>query len=243
MSLFTRKAEHSDVITITDVAERIPSLLKKLPHVIHGLILANDTRADKPTGFGVEFEKAVNSNPYGIALYYRDLQITYTQFNEWANRIAHYLLGQGIKKGDVIALFMENRPELLVCSLAFAKIGAIAALVNCSQTGKGLTHSVNLVSPKMIIVGDELKASIEDVRSSLSLDADKFYWFADVDTRKPNPDVKVPQGYQDLSAKIVGEPQFNPPTSHKVFHNDGLFYIYTSGTTGLPKAVVFKHGR
>lgn len=246
MRLFPRKAEHSDVITITDVAERIPNLLKKLPHVVHGLILANDTRPNKPTGFGVEFEKAVNANPYGIALYYRDLQITYTQFNEWANRIAHYLLGQGIKKGDVIALFMENRPELLVCSLAFAKIGAIAALVNCSQTGKGLTHSINLVSPKMIIVGDELKASVEDVRGTLNLGADQFFWFADCDTRKPSLDSKanpVPKGYQDLSAKIVGEPKFNPPTSHHVFHNDGLFYIYTSGTTGLPKAVVFKHGR
>ncbi len=243
MRLFTRKAAHSDVITLPDVAERVPNLLKKLPHVIHGLILSYDTRQDKAMGFGVEFEKAVRANPYGIALYYRDTQFTYTQFNEWANRIAHFLLGQGIKKGDSIAVFIENRPELLVTTLALAKIGAIAALVNCSQTAKGLTHSINLVKPKMVILGDELVGPIEDVRSSLDIPADKFYWFADTDTRKPNLLDLAPKGYINMADAIAGEPKFNPPTSNQVFHGDGLFYIYTSGTTGLPKAVVFKHGR
>lgn len=242
MSLFTRKAEHSDVITATEVAARIPNLLKKLPHVIHGLMLANDTRPTKPMGFGVEFERATRENPYGIALYYRDVQYTYTQFNEWANKIAHYLLSCGLKKGDVITILIENRPELLVTSLACAKIGAIAALVNCSLTGKSLIHSVNLVKPKMLIVGDELKSSIDDVKASLELEADQFYWFADADTRKPS-EGKVPAGYQDLGERIIDQPRFNPPCSNNVYYGDGLFYIYTSGTTGLPKAVVFKHGR
>jgi citronellyl-CoA synthetase len=245
MRLLTRKAEHSDVITVTDVAERIPKLLKKLPHMVQGLILANDTRPDKPMGFGYEFERATRENPYGIALYYRDVQYTYTQFNEWANRIAHYLLSCGIKKGDVITVLIENRPELLVTSLACAKVGAIAALVNCSQTGKSLIHSVNLVNPKMLIVGDELKASVNEVKDSLELEANQFYWFADEDTRKPRSSetAAVPAGYQDLAERIADQPRFNPPCSHHVFHGDGLFYIYTSGTTGLPKAVVFKHGR
>lgn len=244
MSLFTRKAEHSDVITATEVAARIPNLLKKLPHVIKGLMLANDTSPDKAMGFGCEFERATRENPYGIALYYKDVQYTYTQFNEWANKIAHYLLSSGIKKGDVITVLIENRPELLVTSLACAKVGAIAALVNCSLTGKSLIHSVNLVKPKMLIVGDELKASIDEVKASLELEENQFYWFADEDTRKPRgPETNVPAGYQDLGEKIVDEPRFNPPCSHNVYYGDGLFYIYTSGTTGLPKAVVFKHGR
>lgn len=244
MSLFTRKAEHSDVITATEVAARIPNLLKKLPHVVKGLMLANDTRPDKAMGFGCEFERATRENPYGIALYYKDVQYTYTQFNEWANKIAHYLLSCGIKKGDVITVLIENRPELLVTSLACAKVGAIAALVNCSLTGKSLIHSVNLVKPKMLIVGDELKASIDEVKANLELEANQFYWFADEDTRKPrSQETKVPAGYQDLGEKIVDQPRFNPPCSHNVYYGDGLFYIYTSGTTGLPKAVVFKHGR
>jgi citronellyl-CoA synthetase len=245
MRLLTRKAKHSDVITATDVAERIPKLLKKMPHMIHGLILANDTRPNKPMGFGFEFERATRENPYGIALYYLDVQYTYTQFNEWANKIAHYLLSCGIKKGDVITVLIENRPELLVTSLACAKVGAIAALVNCSQTGKSLIHSVNLVKPKMLIVGDELKASVNEVKDSLELEPNQFYWLADEDTRKPRSSVTkpVPAGYQDLAELIIDQPRFNPPCSHHVFHGDGLFYIYTSGTTGLPKAVVFKHGR
>ncbi len=243
MRLFTKKTAHADIIKISDVVERIPPLVKKLPHVVHGLILANDSRANRATGFGVEFEKTTRANPYGIALYYRDTQFTYTQFNEWANRIAHYFLSQGIKKGDVIALFMENRPELLVLALACAKVGAIASLVNSSQTGKGLTHSVNLVKPKMLIVGDESKAAIADVRQDLEITPDQLYWLADCDTRKPEAFTGAPTGYQNLSESIADQPRYNPSTSRDVHYDDGLFYIYTSGTTGLPKAVVFKHGR
>jgi citronellyl-CoA synthetase len=225
MRLLTRKAKHSDVITATDVAERIPKLLKKMPHMIHGLILANDTRPNKPMGFGFEFERATRENPYGIALYYLDVQYTYTQFNEWANKIAHYLLSCGIKKGDVITVLIENRPELLVTSLACAKVGAIAALVNCSQTGKSLIHSVNLVKPKMLIVGDELKASVNEVKDSLELEPNQFYWLADEDTRKPRSSVTkpVPAGYQDLAELIIDQPRFNPPCSHHVFHGDFIF--------------------
>jgi citronellyl-CoA synthetase len=244
MRLLTQKTEHSDVISATEVAKRIPKLLKKLPHVLRGLSLANDTRPNKPMGLGCEFERATRENPYGIALYYRDAKYTYTQLNTWANQLAHYLLSCGIQKGDVIAVFIENRPELLVSSLACAKVGAIAALVNCSQTNKSLIHSVNLVKPKMMFVGDELKAAVNDVKDSLEIEPTHFYWFADEDTHQPRTKkMRVPAGYQDLTDKIKDQANFNPPCSNNVFYSDGLFYVYTSGTTGLPKAVVFKHGR
>jgi citronellyl-CoA synthetase len=62
------QSSQQDVITVSDIAKRMPSLLKKLPHVVKGLILANDTRPTKPMGLGWAFEKAVRQNPYGVAL-------------------------------------------------------------------------------------------------------------------------------------------------------------------------------
>ncbi|MCV5720707.1 AMP-binding protein, partial [Escherichia coli] len=84
--------------------------------------------------------------------------------NQWANRIAHHLTAQGIRKGDVVAVFIENRPELLVTILAVAKTGAISALLNTSQTRDTLAHSLNLVSPAAIIVGEELVPAFSAVR-------------------------------------------------------------------------------
>jgi citronellyl-CoA synthetase len=234
------QAQH-DVITLSDIAQRVPALLKKLPHVVKGLILANDTRPSKPMGLGWAFEKAVRANPYGIALYYQDSEFTYAQFNEWANQIAHHFLARGLQKGDVVALLIENRPELLVTVIAMAKIGVTCALVNTSQTGKVLTHSINLVKPRAVIVGEEMRACLDDILPDLNIDTKNRYWFADQDTRKQAG--QAPAGYTNLADTIASLPRFNPPTTNSVFYGDGLFYIYTSGTTGLPKAVIFTHGR
>ena len=235
------QTNHQDVITLTDIAKRMPQLLKKLPHVVKGLVLANNTSKTKAMGLGWAFEKSVRANPYGIALLYQDLQLTYSQFNEWINQLAHYFLAQGLKKGDVIAVVIENRPELLALAVACAKIGVTLALVNSSQTGKVLTHSINLVKPKIVVFGEELLSSIEDIIGDLAVDPSHLHWLADRDTRKDAG--QAPSGYKNLGELIKSYPQFNPPTTNTVFYGDGLFYIYTSGTTGLPKAVVFNHGR
>jgi citronellyl-CoA synthetase len=234
------QAQH-DIITLSDVAQRVPKLLKKLPHVIKGLILANDTRPTKPMGLGWAFEKAVRANPYGIALHFEESQYTYAQLNEWANQIAHHFLSKGLQKGDVAALLIENRPELLATVIAMAKIGVACALVNTSQSGKVLTHSINLVKPRVIICGEEMRACLDDIQADLEIAANQCYWYADQNTRKDCG--TAPAGYINLAEAIQSAPRFNPPTTNSVFYADGLFYIYTSGTTGLPKAVVFTHGR
>ena len=98
-------------------------------------------------------EAAVDSYPDNVLIKYKENQITYRQFNESANQIAHYLKLQGFGFGNVIGLFMENRPEYLIYLTAISKIGATAALINNAQQGKVLIHSINLVTPKAIIVG------------------------------------------------------------------------------------------
>ncbi|HNN28916.1 MAG TPA: long-chain-acyl-CoA synthetase, partial [Agitococcus sp.] len=190
---------------------------------------------------GWALEKATKANPYGSAVLYKDTQLNYLQFNQWVNRIAHYFLAQGLKKGDVVTVFIENRPELLATVLGLAKIGVTCALVNTSQTGKVLTHSINLVKPKMAVIGDELVGSFNDVRKELTLGADKVYWLADQDTLKEVG--TAPKGFKNLATEIQNSPSYNPPTTNQVYYSDGLFYIYTSGTTGMPKAAIFSHGR
>jgi citronellyl-CoA synthetase len=170
-----------------------------------------------------------------------EVALTYAQVNQWANRIAHHLIAQGIGKGDVVAIFIENRPELLVTILAVAKVGAISALLNTSQTRDTLAHSLNLVAPVAIVVGEELVLVFNAVRERVSIDAARTWFVADQDTyRDPG---SSPEGFINLmtvSAQACGD---NPVSSQQVFLDDPCFYIYTSGTTGLPKAGVFKHGR
>lgn len=230
-----------DLIGIADVAAKIPGLISKVPSLLSGLKQAYLRTPNTPAGLGIAFEKAVMRNPDGNALLFEDQRYTYTELNEWANQIGHYYLALGAQKGDVIAVMIENRPELVASIIALAKIGVTAALLNTSQTGKALAHSINLVSPIAVIAGEECRQAIDEVRQELQLPAERFYWFADQATRADAG--KAPQGYLNLAEAIDPFPAFNTPTTHSVKGKDGLFYIYTSGTTGLPKAVIFTNSR
>ena len=231
----------TDIITIGDVATRLPNFITKVPHILSGLKQAYLRTPASPTGLGIAFEKAVKRNPQGIALLFEDQSYSYRALNEWANQIAHYYLSLGAKKGDVIAVMVENRPELIATIVALAKIGVTIALVNTSQVGKVLAHSINLVNPIAVIAGEEVRAAIDEARPELKVPQDRFHWFADQETRKHAG--TAPKGYVNLAQQIDQFPKFNPSTTRTVTGKDGLFYIYTSGTTGLPKAVIFTHSR
>ncbi len=235
------QTKQTDIITLGDVAAKLPSFVSKVPHLLSGLKKAYLRTPATPSGLGIAFEQAVKSNPNGYALMFEDQKYTYTELNEWANQIAHFYLSIGAKKGDVIAVMVENRSELIATVIALAKIGVTSALVNTSQIGKVLTHSVNLVKPIAIVVGEECRAAVDEIRTELNVPSNRFYWFADQATRQNVG--TAPKGFENLATKIEQFPKFNPPTTNTIQGKDGLFYIYTSGTTGLPKAVIFTQSR
>jgi len=230
-----------DLIGIADVAAKIPAFLKKVPNLVNGLRQAYLRTPNTAAGLGLAFEKAVQRNPEGIALRFEDQSFSYTELNGWANQIAHYYLSLGAKKGDVVALMVENRPEMVASVIGLAKLGVTIALLNTSQVGKVLAHSINLVKPIAVIVGEECRHAVNEIRDELNIAADRFHWFADQPTQQ-NPG-QAPEGFINLAEVIDTFPKFNPSTTHNVQGKDGLFYIYTSGTTGLPKAVIFTNSR
>nr|WP_314529505.1 long-chain-acyl-CoA synthetase [uncultured Pseudomonas sp.] len=228
-------------ITWGMMLRKLPSIAKALPRVVRGMKAANVKDPTQSCGLGWSFEQATLRNPDGPALLQGDVLLTYAEVNQWANRIAHHLSAQGIRKGDVVAVFIENRPELLVTILAVAKTGAIIALLNTSQTRDTLAHSLNLVTPAAIIVGGELVPAFCAVSERVAIDPARTWYVADQDTYR-HPGI-APDGFINLMAAIADSPSENPATSQQIFFDDPCFYIYTSGTTGLPKAGVFKHGR
>lgn len=232
---------NADVITLPKLLARLPMVFANLPGLVKGSKMGKFSDPNKPIGLGLAIQRATEMNPNGVAVIYQDTQLTYRQFNAWANRIADYLSSIGLKKGDSIAVDIENRPELLATVVGAAKIGVCSALINTSQRGKVLVHSFNLVQPKAALIGAELVDVIEEVRDQLELAADRFYCWADQDTLEDAG--KVPEGYRNIAEAIRDCSSENPEQAGHIFLKDPLFYIYTSGTTGLPKAVVFNHGR
>lgn len=215
-----------------------PKVFKTLKGVKTAFHFAASLRRKQYLNYGYAIEQAAARYPDNVLIKYNDRVVRYRKFNEQANKAAHYLVAKGIKPGDVVALFMENRPEYLCYMAAIAKIGAVAALINNSQSGKVLVHSLNLVSAKAVITGEEVVSAIDVIKKDGQTDAEVLI-VPDPDSQwlKENPE----QGYTNLEEECSTYPVDNLEQTKKIEPDSPCLYVYTSGTTGLPKASIQKH--
>ena len=123
--------------------------------LVKGLYTLISSKPDKYRSIGSHLEAHAKKRPNSPAIRYLKDEFSYGQVNAWVNRYSNYFLSQGIQPGETIAINIENRTECLVAVLAVVKVGAIAAMINTSQRGEVLLHSINLVKPKMMLIGEE----------------------------------------------------------------------------------------
>jgi citronellyl-CoA synthetase len=165
------------------------------------------------------------------ALLYEDEEYTYKELNEWINRYSNFFLSLGVEKGEIINVFVENRPHLMFIMAAMSKIGTIGSLINTRQRATTLKHSLKLNPVRYYIIGEELLEPFEDIKEELELTSNNKLFFL-VDKGK----VEIPKGYIDLKGEIKNQNIENPPTTTDILGKETYVFIFTSGTTGLPKA-------
>jgi fatty-acyl-CoA synthase len=169
--------------------------------------------------------------PNAVAVICPHRTYTYRELNEGANRHAHWAKAQGVRKGDVVALLMENRAEYLMAWMGVVKLGGIMALINTNLRGTPLAHSINISDVKHVIVSQELAANYVEIANLI--DNKPRVWSAGGPAA----------GCEDLDAVTSTFPGTSPSIDEKVTCKDRVFYIFTSGTTGLPKAANISHTR
>jgi fatty-acyl-CoA synthase len=159
---------------------------------------------------------------------------TYGEFDALANRFAHWARGQGIKRGQAVAILLPNRPEHMAAWYGLTKIGVVSALINNHLTGAALAHCIALTEAAHVIVDEETAASLAAVRPLL--DRPITVWT-----------LGTPQGGQrDLAMALKGSSGVRPDRAQArqgLTAKDVALYIFTSGTTGLPKAARITHMR
>ncbi len=168
--------------------------------------------------------------------------VTYTELDEAANRVAWWALDRGLRRGDPVALLMENRPAFVATWIGLAKVGVVAALLNTNLVGKAMAHALGTSGAHLVVAGTEC---LDHLTSALShLEAPPEVWLAHESTGAAVP-AAVPASARDFDADLAQRPIGAPDPSvrDELRTGDPLFYIYTSGTTGLPKAARVSHGR
>lgn len=79
---------------------------------------------------------------------------------DYSNKVAELFLKKyGLKKGDCVALLLENKPEYVGLWLGLSKIGVISALINTNLRHQQLVHSINVAMPKVVVYSAELEKS------------------------------------------------------------------------------------
>lgn len=232
---------NSDLITPLHFLRRLPQQLPDLPRRLLGLYYTRISNREKNLSLAWALQRTVDKYPQRPALIDEQRSVTYAELNTWANRISATLKAEGVRSGSVIAVMLENRIELLAILAAISKLGAVSALINTTQRGKVLAHSLNLVKPGFMVIGEELIPSIQDVETLLEYPSIPRYWIADQDCLQ-NTGV-APHGWLNLLEQAHGQPGINPVESYQVQMKDPCFLIYTSGTTGMPKASILSHGK
>jgi len=171
-------------------------------------------------------------------------KITYYELYREVNKFANVLTNLGVKKGDRVAIYLPNIPEIAVSMLACAKVGAIHNVVYAGFSAASLQERVNNSEAKVIITADgftrggklvDLKSIVDEAITKCSC-VDNV-----VVVKRSGHEVDMRDGrflwYHDL---MEGK-----PTKFETVHMDSedpLFFLYTSGTTGKPKAIVHVHG-
>ena len=206
-------------------------LIPQFPRIIKNIKKAKAIDSDSNESIGKVIESKAINHGNVIALKYEEQSYTYDEFNQAINSYANYLLLEGVKNGETVVAFLENRPELLFLIAACAKIGAIISLINPNQREKTLIHSLELTKSKHFFIGEELIPFFEDVRNSLTETTEnKYYWISDQQINN------CPSQYKSFKKELEKVDTENPTTTQDIKAGQVYANVFTSGTTGLPKA-------
>jgi crotonobetaine/carnitine-CoA ligase len=139
--------------------------------------------------------------------------LTIGALHEASNRLANALLTLGLRKGDVVALMLDQHAAHFIALYALAKVGLVRTSVNVNAKGDYLALLFADARPRAIIAESGYRGVLEPVLASNP--TEHVLWSNDLE-------------------RLIDQGEARAPAT-TVFPDDVLAINYTSGTTGAPK--------
>ncbi|MDW6002057.1 amino acid adenylation domain-containing protein [Vibrio mangrovi] len=162
-------------------------------------------------------EGQVVRNPAATAVVFEDQSLSYAELNRQANRLAHWLMSQGVRPDSRVAVCLERSCELVVSLLAILKAGGAYVPLDPGYPTERLEYMLSDSVPVVLITTDELASRLGQLPEATQ--------FADMSAAQ-----QPWAGYPDSNPNI-------PELTNRHL----AYIIYTSGSTGLPKGVMNEH--
>lgn len=198
-------------------------------------------------------DRHAKTNPEGTAFVWEPDEegaqsriISYGQLSEQLNRFANGLKSLGVKKGDVVTIYMPMVPEAAIAMLACARVGAVHSVVFGGFSPEALAGRIEDGRSEFVITANEgvragkpvpLKTNVDK-----AIDLCKAHNVKHVVVLKhtaTNVSMSTPR---DVDYHSLVSKQSTDCPAEKMNAEDPLFILYTSGSTGKPKGVLHTCG-
>ena len=171
---------------------------------------------------------------------------SYYALNREVSKLANVLKSMGVRKGDIVTIYMPQIPELVFAMLACAKIGAAHSVVYGGFSIEALAERINFAGSRVLITADggfrrgkptnlkeianeamkrsptiEVCITVKRTGEEVYMEPDRDFWYHDL--------MSTPMASAKCETEVMDS-------------TDMLFILFTSGTTGAPKGQVHVHG-
>ncbi len=205
---------------LQQVAEDPTVALRELP----GIALTSDTSAYdvlndtfKPYPAHLTMDRLIAetaaANPSSIAIRFKGTNVSYKELEEKANQFAHYLIANGIHRGDIVGLSLERSVYLPIAILGISKAGAVFQPLDPDYPVQRINYILQDGGAKTLITSLKYKGQFEAVLETLCIEE------------------IIP---------LLKTFKTSPPDIERS-SSDLIYILHTSGSTGKPKGVQIEH--
>ncbi len=178
------------------------------------------------------FEAAVDAFPDREYIVAEGRRLTYAQMEERANRLAHHLAAQGVRKGEHVGIYALNSTEWVTTAWAVFKLRAVWVNINYRYVHDELRYL--FANADLVALVHQRQFSPRVAALLPELPALRHVVVIDDDSQEPDP---CPDaiGFEEALEAASPERDFGRRSG------DDIYILYTGGTTGMPKGVVWRH--
>lgn len=194
-------------------------------------------------------ETSARRYPGHTAIIYYGRKITYLQLNDLVAKTAAMLADLGVKKGDRVALYMQNTPHFVAGMFGIMRANAVVVPINPMLTEREMLQLLTDSGATAAITTADIYKRIYNVRKDSKLGSIIVGRYADY--LPDEPELPVPEFLKnepeiekddDVLAWLdaLEATDSHPPPVETVF-TDMCLLPYTSGSTGIPKGCIHTH--
>ncbi len=136
----------------------------------------NNTKAEYPSNQTIQhlFAKQVQKDPEGIALVYKEQQMTYAELNKGSNRLAQLLKTKGVAKDQIVAVMVENSFEMIIGLLAILKAGGAYLPIDVDYPRERIQYLLNDTEAKLLLTRPAYMEQIEFAGEVINIEDTSF---------------------------------------------------------------------